>query len=260
MTARYALSMGQEHDTSQRLRVASYNVKGFAADRRALWQVLKNLDADVLALQEPPRSFQGPARLRALAHSLHMECVVPGGYPFGGVTTALLVADRISSSVVAAGARVLPWGLPQWWPQLVDRPSWPSRRGFSWVDMGNVVVVSAHLGLNPAERVRHGRIIMDAVNEWGSERTIVAGDLNEEPGGPVWELCDSLLPDARPRALSASPDVAVTFPSHRARRRIDSIFVPSRAVVWSFEVRAGAAVSAASDHRPVVIEVDVPVE
>lgn len=50
--------MGQEHDTSQRLRVASYNVKGFAADRRALWQVLKNLDADVLALQEPPRSFQ----------------------------------------------------------------------------------------------------------------------------------------------------------------------------------------------------------
>ncbi|WP_084618406.1 endonuclease/exonuclease/phosphatase family protein [Jonesia quinghaiensis] len=230
------------------LRIATYNVKGFRGDRHALLRVLRSLDADVLAIQEPPRSLSGPRRVRSLADALGMECVVPGGFPFGGVTTALLVRNSLSPRVRAAGARVLPWDLRSWVPQLRERLAWPSRRGFSWVDLQDVVVVNVHLGLNAAERQRHRTLILDTVTEWGPGRCIVVGDINEQRDGDSWQAFAQVLTPV---------ETGPTFPGHRPRRCIDAVFAPPRATVLNARVDTAADAVIASDHLPVVCELTV---
>jgi endonuclease/exonuclease/phosphatase family metal-dependent hydrolase len=227
------------------LRVLSYNVKSLQADAAAVRDVIRETDPDVVAVQEPCRYLTGGRRrMRALAAATGTVCVVPGGSPFGAYTTALLVARRHADAVVRRRGRPLSW---RWWRRR-DLRAWPTRRGSALVDLGDVVVVSVHLGLDARERLEHCAEVTRLVEEAGADRCVVAGDLNEEPGGPAWQALGSVLRDAVPEAPG------LTFPAPRPVRRIDGVLVGAGFEVLSSTVLRTPAALRGSDHLPVLVE------
>ena len=111
-------------------------------------------------------------------------------------------------------------------------------------------IASVHLGVDADERSRHLEPFYAFVesSEWP---LVVAGDINNEPDGPIWRSLAQRLQDA----YAVAPDgPAETYPARRPRRRIDGVFA-DRAI----EVLACHAVRddpdrlvAASDHVPVL--------
>lgn len=228
------------------LRVLSYNIKSLQVDAGSVRDVIRESDPDVVAIQEPCRYLTGGRRrMRALAAATGTVCVIPGGSPFGAYTTALLVARRHEDAVLRRRGRPLSW---RWWRRR-DLRAWPTRRGSALVDLGDLVVVSVHLGLDARERLDHCAEVVRLVEQAGARRCVVAGDLNEEPGGPAWVALGAVGQDAVPEA----PDL--TFAAPRPRRRIDGVFVGAGFEVVSSIVLRTAAALRGSDHLPVLVEI-----
>lgn len=228
------------------LRILSYNIKSLQMDATAVRDVIRESDPDVVAIQEPCRYLTGGRRrMRALAAATGTVCVIPGGSPFGAYTTALLVARRHEGSVVRRRGRPLSW---RWWRRR-DLRAWPTRRGSALVDLGDVVVVSVHLGLDARERLDHCAEVARLVERAGAARCVVAGDLNEEPGGPAWQALGTLLHDAVPDAPG------LTFSAPKPRRRIDGVLVGDGFEVISSRVLRTPAALRGSDHLPLLVEV-----
>lgn len=212
------------------LRVLTYNVRGLKDDRDAVAEVVRDLAPDVVAIQEPPRGPFGGRRLRELAHATGLRVAVQGG---GARTTALLV--RPGLTVTGERAARLPW-----------RPG-RTRRGLAVAEVEGVRVVSAHLSLVPAERARHLVRLMVVVRS-AHTGCVVAGDLNEEPGGPTWRRLGQSLHDL-------TPATGPTFTARNPRRRLDAVLATS-----GLEGRGARTVDSdtarrASDHLPVVVDV-----
>jgi endonuclease/exonuclease/phosphatase family metal-dependent hydrolase len=232
------------------IRVLSYNIKELKVDADAVRAVMRESAADVVAIQEATRHPTGRRRMRRLAQSVGMRCVVSGGGPFGSFTTALFVRPELAERLVRASGRPLRW---KWWYRRA-RLVWPTRRGYAVVDTGDVAVVSVHLGLDPRERADHCRQLQAVVARLGPERCVVVGDLNEPPDGPAWAMLGEHLRDAAlepedPRARDA------TFSVARPRRRIDAVLVGSAVEVVRVETVRSPAAMRGSDHFPVVADV-----
>lgn len=225
----------------------SFNVLHLAAGDGAVLKVLNEHRPDVVALQEPPRTLVGQLRMRALAREAGMVAVATGGWPLGSPSTALFVAARLMPRVQKAVRKTLPWRPLQLWPQF------PSRRGYCAVDLGEMVIFSVHLGLDPQERALHRNIIMNAAQEFGPGRTVIAGDLNEKPDGPSWSAFTRRLHDA---ALAGRGGrhvaLAATYPARNPRLRIDAILVGQDLSVLQYQVLDTDLTRIASDHLPVV--------
>ncbi|MGC5168153.1 endonuclease/exonuclease/phosphatase family protein [Luteimicrobium sp. DT211] len=235
------------------MRLLSYNVRSLKQDRHAVLTVLRETDADVVALQEPPKWWLTRERLHALARDAGLTVAVPGGIA-GARTTALLVRPGVE--VVGMRPLRLPLKLVRrghWFPTLrgaaVARLRLPAADG---VDAFEATVASVHLSLDDDERAGHQALIEAAVGElspggWGD--VVVAGDLNEEPGGPAWEafgvhgLADAGAGDGRP-----------TFSTKRPRKRLDVVLVGPRLTGVARRVDL-EVLARASDHFPVVAEV-----
>jgi endonuclease/exonuclease/phosphatase family metal-dependent hydrolase len=95
--------------------------------------------------------------------------------------------------------------------------------------------------------------LLTAIGESGPP-LVLAGDLNERPGGPVWATLSERLEDA----AAAVGDDGPTYSSDRPRRRIDAIFTDPRIVVERYAVLRTAATSRASDHLPLYAELKLP--
>nr|WP_297429558.1 endonuclease/exonuclease/phosphatase family protein [uncultured Actinotalea sp.] len=216
------------------LRVATWNLRQLKDDRAAVVDVLRALDADVVAVQEPPRGPAGRSRLRRLAQEAGLEVAVAGG---GARTTALLV--RPGLPVHGARAHRLAW-----------RPG-RTRRGVAYAEVAGIRVVSVHLGLTEGERQRHLVRIGHLVRSTTSRGVVLAGDLNEEPGGPTRRALGLHLRDA-------TATVGPTFPTRRPHRRLDAVLVgPGLATSGARRVH-DERVRAASDHLPVVVDLALP--
>ena len=217
------------------LRVLTFNIRQLRDDRSAVLEVLRAADADVVAVQEPPRGPFGARRLRSLAHEAGLDVAVVGG---AARTTALLVRRGLPVGR-AFGAR------------LVSRPG-RTRRGLAVADVAGVRVISTHLGLSAAERERHLVRLLLLVAGAPGPGTVVAGDLNEQPGGPTWRRLGTKLRDV-------TAGVGPTHPSKDPKHRIDVVLVSGSLS----GVRAGTpdvaddVVRRASDHRPVLAEIAV---
>lgn len=184
---------------------------------------LRALDVDVLALAEPPRGPLGPRRLDALAAAAGMRVVARVR------TCAVLVRVGLE----ATGGR----GVRQrWTPGL-------TRRGVAIADVVGIRVMAVHLGLRAPERALHTDRLVRLVAATPGP-CVVAGDLNEAPGGASWRSLRRALRDL-------APGSGPTFPATAPRARIDAVL--GRGV----DVRAGAvlgpAFGGASDHLPVVV-------
>lgn len=214
------------------LKLVSYNVRGMRDDRRALNQVISAINPDVLVLQESPKQLFWRARCQRFMRSLGMQ-LAAGGMPAHGN----LIGVRDPSLV--RGTRMLhyPYTPPH------------QRRGAAAIEyvLGDrhVTIAGTHLSLDRAERARQVVFLLD--NLPADAPTVVAGDMNEKPGGAVWAHFTQRFADA------AGDDETITFSCANPRRRIDAIFVDPQFTVESYGVVVDEPVSRASDHFPIAV-------
>lgn len=226
------------------LRVLSYNVRSLRDDRDAVTRVIRAAEPDVVCVQEAPRTPRWRTRCADLARRAGLVVVTGGRGAAGnlmlcdlGVEVAHCVDVRYSpaASRRARGAVV-----------AVCRV-----RGHLFALAGT------HLDLDEGGRLRHTRELFARMPKLGVPAElplIVAGDVNEEPGRPAWNLFTERLTDVATAAGGAEN----TFPAGSPKRRIDAVFASPGVEVTSCEVPGGPDVSLASDHRPVLAELVLP--
>lgn len=213
----------------------SYNVHSLRDNRSALATVVRDVQADIVVVQEAPRRFRWRAKVAALARSWRM-LYAAGGLPSLG--NVIVTSHRV---------RVL----DTW---CIRYPLTPGRhmRGavFARCSVGGstFVVAGTHLATDDAERPGQARAFAAAVAAV-DDPVIVAADLNETAGGPSWTLVagDRTDPSTRPTSPASSPS-----------RRIDAIFVDPRCRATATDVTTSEIMVAASDHLPVVVDVRLP--
>lgn len=239
-----------------RLRVATVNVRELLDDTRALRDLLVAAAADVVCVQEAPTHPLAVHRLGALAADAGLWVAASGA---AGAGTAVLTATRVD--VRAASVRALPTPRRRGWRPVRRRGTAevvvrvPLAGGWS----REVLLRSVHLGLDAAERrgqvarLLPGTPLSGPCSGWSDAPLVLAGDLNEAPGGPVHQWLSTVLVDAADVAGSAFP----TFPARAPRRRLDVVLVDHRLSVTAVTTPAGD-VAAATDHLAVVADLLVP--
>jgi endonuclease/exonuclease/phosphatase family metal-dependent hydrolase len=207
-------------------------------DPLAVVRVLRDARADVICLQEAPRWPGSRWRLGALARASGLQFLAGGR---GSAGTAMLCSPRAEAVAEAVRLPVQGWRTrPR--GAVIGRVGLPGRQP--------VTLACVHLGLAPAERAVHVGLLLQRLGPWP---VVVAGDLNEPPGGPSWTALAAVVVDP-------APDAAPTFPAVSPRRRIDAVLVSPGVRVETYgappsepvDVRSG------SDHLPVLAELALP--
>ena len=227
--------------------MVSWNIRDLLDDPLAVRRVLRALAADVVCLQEAPRRPGGGLRIRALAHATGLRHV-GGGRTSGG--TALLLSPRVVVRSLQA------FRLPV--RGLVTRTRGAVVASLVVRDGGRLVVACVHLPLTPQDRLDHARRVQRVLaatvaREAGRTAVLVAGDFNEPAGEPAWRAFEPLVTDVVP---SAAP----TYPAAVPGGRIDALLLGPHCHVLTYG-DGGAdpdEVRQASDHRPVVVDLELP--
>lgn len=226
------------------LRVISYNIRSLRDDRRAVAELIREMAPDVALIQEAPRFLRSRSKVEGLARDSGLV-VVTGGRP----AAAMLVLARREVTKVATRDVKLPktTGLHQRGIAMAELEKDGHRFG----------VAAIHLGLRSSERVKHAGRVSAECSAMGPDLPwVIGGDLNEEPGGPAWNLLAAGRRDAWLEA--AAPLGEATSTAASPRRRIDSVFCDPWFEVLTAGVPAGLdrLMVKASDHRPVLALLD----
>jgi len=225
------------------LRIASYNVhRAIGADRRTdparILAVLREIDADVLALQEVEAHDEGADMLAWLGRQTGFHAIAGttllrhDGHFGNGLLTRCPVKDK----------------------RLCDL-SWRGRepRGAIAADLdcGGLAlrVVATHLGLRPAERRDQVTQLLHLFKERPHDRSVLLGDLNE------WFLWGRPLRRLH-RHFKQTPSVA-TFPARMPVLALDRIWTHPRTMLRRVTAHKSALSRAASDHLPLVATLDL---
>jgi len=225
-------------DSEPRLRVVSYNIKGWSGDAAALTATVRGLAPDVLVLQEVLRWSDPRTWFIDLAGRFGMARA------FGGLT-ACGNAVLTSSAVTVDGRRTVRYPLT-----LTESPRAAvlvrcSIRGVSFVAAGS------HLSTDAALRLKQAAVMKNALN--AADAPVVVGvDLNETSTGQAWRTVGGGLVDAADK--TGQSDIP-TYPTGHAVRRIDAVFVDPSHHVLGYEVVDTPQTRAASDHFPVLADV-----
>ncbi|MFN8096721.1 MAG: endonuclease/exonuclease/phosphatase family protein [Dermatophilaceae bacterium] len=220
-----------------RIRVASYNLRGFHDDRHAAARTVRRLAPDVLCVQEVPRWF---ARSRVAAFA--RECGLEWSGPLrGSGGTAIFTSDRVH--LLRTERQRLP---------LTREAEW---RGFSWAVVRApggrpVAVASVHLTLEATGRLTEIRRVLRQLERAGTP-TLLAGDLNESADQPAWRRAATEMRQVSP--------VRPTFTARTPRRMIDAIFASPEFLGLPHEEVAldRADLIAATDHLPIWADLDL---
>jgi endonuclease/exonuclease/phosphatase family metal-dependent hydrolase len=229
------------------VRLLSYNVRSLRDDPRAVARVVRACAPDVVCVQEAPRFAGWRWRAARLARACGLYHVT-GGAPACG--NLIMVSAR--AAVVAARDVVLP------------RTPGLHRRGLATCVLrfgreARLAVVGCHLSLDAAERRAQSESLLRHLAALRAEAGpgvpgVIAGDLNERPGGPAFRrLAAAGLADGRTAAPEGGEH---TFPAARPDRRIDAVLVTPGVTVLGCGVPAGLLppgdAARASDHLPVL--------
>lgn len=223
------------------MRVLSWNVHGLRDDRRALAQVVRSLDPDVMCVQEAPKYLRWRARCAAMARDVGLLYVAGGGTTGGSALLAHLRVDIKRTAEVCLSRQ---WG-------------WPARGVAAAVvakDGVRLAVASIHLPLEPAPRLEHARRVLHILDTSGAAHRLAAGDINERPGHAAWQA----FHDGGLRDLG--PGSGPTFPAADPQKRIDGVVASREVECVDYRVVDLPGVERASDHRPVLVTVRVPAE
>ena len=263
-----------------RLRVVTWNVHGcvgtdrrFAPERTA--DALAALAPDVALLQEvgDNRGVHPPIdQATTLAQALGLHCAIgitmpkePFGY--GNCTLSrwpILESSTVDLSYVGREPRAC--------LRAVVGPS----------DEGEVrlTTLNVHLGLGASERrYQLGRILETLLADYAAEAVrqhrrlpwlwrwrkadvdklaalpeplVLAGDFNDFPPGPVTRTLANRLADVGARIPGRA-----TFPARRPLLRLDRVYTSRAVGVARVEVARSPLLRVASDHLPIVVDVEV---
>lgn len=232
------------------VRILSYNVRSLRDDSETLYRLIRAQNPDVVVIQEAPRFFRWRSKCAAFARRCGL-IYVAGGRSAGD--NLLLAAVRAATDRTGVVERRVP------------RPPMRPIAGVvaAVFDIGDARfgVVGAHLGLTAAERRVEVAEVIEVAAALDTQHAIVAGDLNEEPGGRSWrELAEAGFGDPMPDRDDP------TFPSTSPYKRIDAILTTEGVKTVTYGVpgqrRADATLAAdyarASDHLPVLAVLEIP--
>ena len=226
------------------LRVASYNIhraigRDGREDASRIAQVLEEVDADIVALQEVGYARGTPGNvLEYLGERLNAQ-VVEGvtlqderGHYGNAVLSRLPVASLSRHDISVPhreprGALELTFHLGQ----------------------AEILLIATHLGLLPGERRYQIRKLLPLVDASPADVKILLGDLNE------WFLWGRLLRWLRRDfGRVAAPR---TFPAHRPWFALDRLWVKPTGAVQTLRAHRSEMARIASDHLPLVAELTI---
>lgn len=222
----------------------TYNVRSLRDDADAVARVIRAAQPDVVCIQEAPRFLRWRAKAASLSRRAGLLSVTGGAPASGNLILCTMGVDVLGS-----------------WDIALSREPGLHQRGVAVALMScrglQFAIAGTHLDLRSEPRVRHVAQIEQAlaVALPAGTPVIVAGDMNDTPGSPVWKALTAHRVDA---AAAVSTDHDVTFSAQSPRRRIDGIFVDRRFSVRRVEVVDSPDVLIASDHRPLVADLELP--
>lgn len=225
------------------LRVLTYNVRSMRDDRAALGRVIRSAEPDVVLVQEAPRFAHWRSLCAQLARVSNLV-VVGGGRASGSnlILSTLAVSVETTADVHFSKDRRL--------HQRGTAIAVLTKQGQRFA------VVGTHLDLDAAPRLRHVDELHAAIAAHvpAGVPVVVGADVNDHPGSPTWLALTTDRADAF--AVAAAGD-GLTFPARDPRQRIDAIFVDLALPVSAAHVLDGPDVRIASDHRPVLAQVEI---
>lgn len=206
-------------------------------DPLAVHRVLRAAEPDLVCLQEASRWPGSRWRLRALAAASGLSFVAGGRRSAGTAVLAGPGATVLRAQAIGLPVRswrTRPRGAVLVSAALANRPG-----------AAPLSIACLHLGLDPDERSQHIALLSQRLA--GQSHLVLAGDLNERPGGPAWTSLAALAADPDP---GAGP----TFPVWNLRLRIDAVLVSPQIEVLEYDVWRpdGRDLRLGSDHRPVL--------
>jgi len=229
------------------IKVASYNIRRAIGidgkkDLKQVQQVLNEIDADVLALQEV-EMVPGVVGVSRQAHAL--AGLLKMNYAFGPVHR--LKFGSVGNAILSK------------YPIVKDikhiLPDPRDERGClqTEIDAGGIhfSIFNMHLGLNQVSRYRHLKYIILPIMQASSIPTILAGDMNATPAMREMRMLSEYLHDTFQHNSGLHGN---TYPSDAPRVRIDYIFTDDKSRCSSFRIIK----SEASDHLPVTATIKIP--
>jgi endonuclease/exonuclease/phosphatase family metal-dependent hydrolase len=223
------------------IKVASYNIrKAIGLDRRRkperILQVLNELDADVVALQEADR------RIGARASAIPPE-MIEHESPYTAVPVESLPQSIgwHGNAVLVRKEHEIVHGEPLFLPTLEPR-------GAVLADIrvrGEAMrVVGMHLDLSGIYRARQARTLLDLLAERTTKLpSVLMGDIND------WMTTSKALKEFEREHLCAA--CGPSFHTRRPVATLDRIFVSSHFTVDESGVHMSDTARRASDHLPV---------
>jgi endonuclease/exonuclease/phosphatase family metal-dependent hydrolase len=225
------------------LRLLSYNIRSLRDDEDAVTRVIKDARPNVVLIQEAPRFLRWRSTAARIARRSGLVVVGGGGSASGNLLLSGLEVDRLAQRDV-----------------LFTRDRRLHQRATSMAVLAlsghRFAVAGTHLDLVEGPRLRHVDELHAAIDGFvpADVPLIVGGDMNDDPGSPVWRRLETRGVDAW--AASGTGD-GITSSVIRPLRRIDGVFVDRRLRLISTEVINTADVQIASDHRPVLVQIEL---
>ncbi|MGZ9014594.1 MAG: endonuclease/exonuclease/phosphatase family protein [Burkholderiales bacterium] len=223
--------------------IASYNTHGgIGRDRhfvpKRIAEVVKEIDADIVALQEVENRTTGFDMLAYLEEQTGFEAIAGPTFLRNGADygNGLLTRFRVLSTqrIDLCVSKCEPRGALD---VEVDCGGTPLR------------VLATHLGLRPSERREQIRRLLRALEGDRPLPTVLMGDINE------WFLWGRPLRWMH-RHFEETPSLA-TFPAIYPFFALDRLWVKPRALLKRMEVHSSPLARIASDHLPLKAELNL---
>jgi endonuclease/exonuclease/phosphatase family metal-dependent hydrolase len=226
------------------VRVLTYNVRSMRDDAAAVARIISSAEPDVVCIQEAPRFLRWRSKCAAIARRSGLVVVTGGRTAAGNLVLSSLAVDVDSSVDLLFGRE----------PLLHRRGCALAvlRRGGS-----RFAVAGTHLDLKPEPRLRHVAELHAAIAAHVPHDVpvVVAGDMNDRPGSPTWTAVGAGRVDV---VAEAARGPVFTSTARDPHQTIDGIFVDPRFGIRSAEVVRHPDAAIASDHLPVLAELELP--
>ncbi len=247
--------------TGNRLRIMTYNVHScIGTDGKLsparIARMIAAFDPDVVALQEVDvgrKATGGVDQAACLASALEMDFTFHPSIVSGSECYGNAILSRVPIRLRSAGLLPVIAGAPGWEP-----------RGVVWVqvDAGDspLQLLATHLGLDRRER----RLQVESLlgSDWLGHPDchgpiVLCGDFNFHANSRLYRQLTARFQDAQTSVDGHRP--RNTWFSQYPVLRLDHAFVSSDLVVRQVIVPQSYLARVASDHRPIILDVELPV-
>jgi endonuclease/exonuclease/phosphatase family metal-dependent hydrolase len=235
---------GIEQGPAPAFRVATYNVHrwtGFSGGRKfapdLAFQVLRELDADIIALQEVLRTFDGFDPLSDLATRLN--------YHMAFATTRIHRQGELGNALLSRWPMEKVFAIDLNFGRLEQRAALAAQ----FAGANEMAVVATHLALVDRTRGRQVRSLLQHPQLQGP--ALLLGDMNAWRRCPASKQLDDAFTDLHHNAAWPA-----SYPSTRPMLALDRIYARGARVSGIYAHSTDAA-RRGSDHLPIVARVSL---